>query len=160
MKIDYQKTINTLKEKGLIQDEDKYAFCLFRTESENNGVTTKVITSNVNYLMIANHDEIKLLDIDKKTGNYLDNYLVFKKENIVYNKKIKERNFIWASKGLFGGINIAIHFIAGGFVHDYVIPKKLNGFEQLNARLDLFTFIKDVYNTYYQTQENTYKNKQ
>lgn len=159
MKLDYQKTILSLKESGMIHENDKYALCLFRTESESNGVTTTMITSKVDYLMIANHDEIKLLEIDKKTGEYLDHCFIFKKENMVYQKKIKERNFIWASKGLFGGINIAIHFIAESFVHDYLIPKKMNGYEQTSERLELFTLIKDAYNTYYETLEKTYKNK-
>lgn len=157
MKIDYSKTVQELKEKEIIQANDKYAFCLFRTESETNGVTTATITSKVDYLMIANHDEIKLLEIDKKTGVYLNHLVVFPKENMVYKKKIKERNFIWASKGLFGGINIAIHFIADDFVHDYLIPKKINGYEQDNERLNLFHFVKEVYNTQYDLLEKQYK---
>ncbi len=34
MKIDYRKTIDSLKEEGLIESGDKYAVCLFQTESE------------------------------------------------------------------------------------------------------------------------------
>lgn len=44
MKIDYRKTIDSLKDEGLIESGDKYAVCLFQTESESNGVTTTYIT--------------------------------------------------------------------------------------------------------------------
>ena len=54
MKIDYKNTIDGLKEAGLIEPEDKYAVCLFQTESESNGVTTTMITSTVDYIIVAN----------------------------------------------------------------------------------------------------------
>ncbi len=107
--------------------------------------------------MTANDEEMCLLDIDKKTGEYLGDVLTFKKADVRHAKKIKERNFIWASKGIFGGINIAIHFIAESFVHDYLIPKKHNGFMQLDARSEIFEFIKATYNTYYDLQIKNYK---
>ena len=159
MKIDYQKTIDCLKENGLIKPDDQCAFCLFKNESESNGVVTTIISSKVDYIMAANADEIKLFDIDKKTGEYLGSFLTFKKDDVKYAKKIKERNFIWASKGIFGGRYIAIRFIAEKFVHDYILPKKHNGFEQNDARLQLFDFIKNTYNTHYDAQEKLYKAK-
>lgn len=159
MKIDYSKTIDGLKESGLIQNGDKCAVALFKPETTSNGITSTTITSKVDYVMSANDSEIRLFDIDKKTGEYLDSYLIFKKETMVFAKKFKERNFIWASKGLFGGINIALHFIAEGFVHDYVVPKTIHGYEQKEARLELFAFIKDVYNAHYNALEYQYKNK-
>ena len=155
MKIDYKKTIDGLKENGLILQEDKYAVCLFRTESD----ATTMTTSSVDYVMTANNDEIKLFSVHKKTGEYLGDYLVFKKEDIAYSKKLRERNFVWASKGLFGGINIAIRFIALNFSHDYLIPKKLCGYEQIEDRLNLFAFVNDVYNTHYKKLENEFKGK-
>ena len=159
MKIDYQKTIDELKENGLIKSDDKCAFCLFQAESESNGVTSTILTSKTDYIMAANIDEINLFDIDKKTGEYLGSFLTFKKDDVTYAKKIKERNFIWASKGIFGGRNIAIHFIADSFVHDYLLPKKQNGFEQNDARSELFDFIKTIYNTHYTSLEKLYKGK-
>lgn len=159
MKIDYQNTINTLKENGIIQDGDKYAVCLFKPESENNGVTSTIITSKFDYIMVANDDEIKLCDIDKKTGEFLERYVSFKKDDVVFKKKIKERNFIYASRGLFGGMVVAIHFIAHDFVHDYVIPKKIRGYEQKEASLELYNFVKEVYNTDYDAKIKEYKNK-
>ncbi len=109
--------------------------------------------------MIANDEEIKLCDIDKKTGEYLDSFMTFKKDDVVYTKKIKERNFIYASKGIFGGIYIAIHFIPEGFVHGYIIPKKIRGFEQKVARQEIFIFIKEVYNTDYDAKRKAFKTK-
>lgn len=155
MKIDYKKTIEGLKESGLILPEDKYAVCLFRTESD----VTTMTTSNVDYIMAANNEEVKLFIVHKKTGEYLGDFLTFKKADIVYSKKLRERNFVWASKGLFGGINIAVHYVALNFSHDYLIPKKLCGYEQIEDRLNLFTFLKDVYNSHYQKLENEFKGK-
>ena len=126
MKIDYQKTTDGLKENGLILPDDKCAVCLFQNETESNGVTSTVISSKVDYIMAANADEIKLFDIDKKSGEYL---------------------------------YIAIHFIAENFVHNYLLPKEHNGFEQSDARLELYEFIKNTYNTHYDAQEKLYKGK-
>ena len=159
MKIDYQKTTDGLKENGLILPDDKCAVCLFQNETESNGVTSTVISSKVDYIMAANADEIKLFDIDKKSGEYLDSFLTFKKDDVKYAKAIKDRNFIWASKGIFGGRYIAIHFIAENFVHNYLLPKEHNGFEQSDARLELYEFIKNTYNTHYDAQEKLYKGK-
>lgn len=153
MKIDYQKTIDGLKEKGLIKDGDKYAVCLFRTENYGN----TMVTSNVDYILSANDEEIKLFDLHKKTGEYLGSFVFFKKADVVYTKKIKERRFIWATKGLFGGMTIGIHFIPEDFVHDFVIPKKVAGFEQIKQREELFAFVKEVYNSVYEAQEKAYK---
>ncbi|MBD5584024.1 MAG: hypothetical protein HDQ88_03000 [Clostridia bacterium] len=159
MKTDYQKTIDGLKEEGLIQDGDKYAVALFKTESQSNGVTSTMITSTVDYIMVANDDAIKLFEIDKKTGEYLGNFISLEKESIVYTKRISGRNFIWASKGLFGGKYIGVHFIAFDFVHDYLLPKKYRGYEQKEASNALYTFVKETYNTHYDKLEKIGKGK-
>ena len=86
MKIDYQKTINELKENNEICDGEKYAVCLFQTESESNGITTEYKISKVDYIMVANNDNVRLLEIDKKIGEFLDSFLVFEKENLVFEK--------------------------------------------------------------------------
>lgn len=153
MKIDYGKTIDGLKASGLIKDGDKYAVCLFQTENYGN----TVVTSNVDYIMSANDEEIKLFTLHRKTGEYLGNFSVFKKADIVYTKKIKDRRFIWASKGLFGGMYVGIHFIPEDFVHDFGIPKKVCGYEQVADRAELFAFVKEVYNTVYDEQKKQYK---
>lgn len=156
MKTDYLKTIESLKNSELIAPGDKCAVCLFKTESESNGVTTTMITSEVDYVMAANNDEVKLFDIDKKTGQYLNNCCIFKKENLVYEKKNK--NWIWASKGLFGGryIGIRADFI-GNFNHTYLLPKKVHGYEQKAAAYELYDFIKEVYNAHHDLQKQLYK---
>ena len=150
MKIDYKPTIEELKEYGLINPGDKYAVCLFQTESESNGVTTTMITSTVDYIMVANENEVKLLDIDKKTGQYLDSFVVFEKANLVFEKKNK--NWIYASKGLFGGRYIGIRADYMGFIHSYLLPKKVNGYEQTEARDELYNFVKEVYNAHHDEQ--------
>lgn len=159
MKIDYQKTIDGLKESGLIQNGDLCAVCLFQTESESNGVTTTYTVSKVDYIMSANGEQLKLFEIDKKTGAYLDSYLVFNKSDLAYGRKAVERKFIYASRGLFGGMYIAIHFIAENFIHTYCIPKTHHGFEQKEARAALYSFIKDTYNTHYDELKELYKSR-
>lgn len=149
MKIDYTKTIEELKANGLIESGDKYAVAFFKPESSSNGITTTVTTSKFDYILTANEKEIKLFDIEKKTGKYLDSYLVFSKDDIVYTKKRKERRFIYASKTLFRKCVIGIRFISEDFNHDYVLPKKMHGYEQKQAVIELYNFVKEVYNTYY-----------
>ena len=153
MKIDYKKTIDGLKESGLIKDGDKYAVCLFQTESN----VTTMTTSTVDYIMCANDDEIKLFVIHQKTGEYLDRFFVFRKADIAYTKKLGDRRFIWASKGLFGGMNIAIRFIPDDFAHDFIIPKKVCGYEQIEDRERLFNFVKETYNPVYDELKRQYK---
>ncbi|MDE6104581.1 MAG: hypothetical protein K2G38_02685 [Clostridia bacterium] len=155
MKINYQNTIDGLKETGLIQSGDKYAVCLFKNEDYG----TTVTTSLVDYIIIANDEELKLLPIHQKTGEYLGDFITFKKEDIVYKKKNKEKRFIRAWKGLLGGMYIAIRFMPEKFAHDYVIPKKLCGFEQIKERTELFEFVKQVYNPVYEMQEKQFKGK-
>ena len=159
MKVDYQKTIDILKENKLIKEGDKYAVCWFRTETQNNVFSTTLITSKVDYILIANADMIKLLEIERKTGEYYGSCLIFKKEDIKYAKRASERNFIWASRGLFGERAVGIQFNAEGFNHFYVLPKKMHGFEQKAAALDLYNFIKEVYHPYYSALEKQFKDK-
>ncbi len=149
MKIDYTKIIEELKNAGLISSSDKYAVACFKPESSTNGITTMITTAKVDYILTANDKEIKLFDIDKKTGSYLGESTVFKKEDIVYTKKRKERRFIYASKTLFRKCVIGIRFIADDFNHDYLLPKKMHGFEQKQAVTELYDFVKEFYNTYY-----------
>jgi len=155
MKIDYNNTIEELKEIGIINPDDKYAVCLFQTESESNGVTTTMITSTVDYVMVANENDVKLLEIDKNTGKYLDSCIVFEKDKLVFEKKNK--NWIWASKGLFGGRYIGIRADYAGFNHTYVLPKKIHGYEQKEARDSLYEFVKSVYNAHHDLQKKLYK---
>jgi len=128
--------------------------CLLRPESDL--LTSAVVRSTVDYIMAANNEEIKLFDIDKKTGEYLGEYVSSKKSDLAYGK-VKERKFVYASKGLFGGINIAILFVAEKFIHDFMVPKKVAGFDQKEARIALYNFIKENYNTYYNQLERNYK---
>ena len=156
MKVDYQKTIDGLKERGLINEGDKYAVCVFAPESKSNGVIETVITSKFDYIMVANEEEVKLLDIDQNTGEYLEHGCTFKKSDLVVEKKNK--NWIYASRGIFGERVIGIRAdYADKFNHQYVLCKKMHGYEQKAAVIDMYTFIKQVYNAHQKEQKTLYK---
>jgi len=145
MKKDYSKTIEVLKEKEHIKTGDKFAFCNYVPKTEYLGTITRTTYSKVDYIIIANDEEIKILDIDKKTGEFLGTGVKFPKE---------KADFIHASKGLFGGRYIAVRAdYADKYREDYSIPKKFRGYAQLEARLELYDYIKEVYNTYYQQRK-------
>lgn len=129
-------------------------------ESRSNGVVTTTITSKVDFIMVAHDEEVKLLDIDKKTGEFLESGLLFEKDDFVIEKKNK--NWIIASKGLFGGryVTIRADYVIEDdrkFCHTYKIHKKLHGFEQLERCTELYDFIKAVYNAHHDTQKQLYK---
>lgn len=154
-KIDYQKTFDVLLESKEIEEGDKYAVCLFRPESHYYGVMTTTTTSNFDYIMSANDNEVKLFEIDKKTGEYLNSKMVFKKSDLVFEKKNK--NWVFANKSLFGQRNIGIRYDAENFNHTYYIPKKLHGFVQDDRRVELYDFIKKVYNAHHDKMKQQYK---
>ncbi len=108
---------------------------------------------------MPNDDIVKMLAIDQKTGEYLNDFIVFEKENLVFEKKNK--NWIYASRGLFGGLHVDIRadFLETKFHHSYTLPKKVHGFEQKEKCLELYNFIKEVYNVHYTEQKKLYKQK-
>ena len=157
MKIDYQRIFDGLKERGLIKDGDKYAVCLFKPESTSNGVTITTITSKVDYILVANNEEVTLLDIDKHTGEYLESGCMFRKDDLVIEKKNK--NWVFASKFLWNKyIDIRADFM-DGFNHTYVLPGKHHGFDQKAAVAELHDFIKTVYNAHHDEQKRLYKER-
>lgn len=157
MKIDYQRIFDGLKERGLIKDGDKYAVCLFKPEQTSNGVTITTITSKVDYILVANNEEVTLLDIDKHTGEYLESGCMFRKSDLVVEKKNK--NWIYASKFLWNKyVNIRADFM-DGFSHTYVLPGKHHGFDQKAAAAELFEFVKTVYNAHQAEQKQLYKER-
>ena len=145
MKKDYQKTIDVLTEKGYIDPGDKYAFCNYVPKSEYRGTVTVTTYSKVDYFVVANDEEIKILDIDKKTGEFLGTGVKVNKE---------KANWVNAYKGIFGGRYFGVWAeYMDDYREDYSIPKKFHGFVQEDKRLELYDFIKDTYNTYYKERK-------
>ncbi len=155
-KIDYQNTIDELKKRELIKPGDKYLVAVFRTETKTNGIVNTVITSNYDYILVVNRSELTLYDINKKNGEYLDSYITFKKEDLVFEKKNK--NWILAQKGWFGSRYITIRAdYMDKFSHAYIFPKKIHGYIQKEKIPEVFDFIKEVYNTHYDEVKREYK---
>lgn len=157
MKIDYQRIFDGLKERGLIKDGDKYAVCLFKPESKSNGVTITTITSKVDYIVVVNNEALTLLDIDKRTGEFLESGCTFRRDDLVFEKKNK--NWVWASKFLWNrSIDIRADFM-DGFKHTYMLPGKHHGFDQKAAVAELFEYVKAVYNAHHDEQKRLYKER-
>jgi len=83
-----ESTTDELKKLGHINNEDVYAFCKFydRINVLDTAVaTTGLFTfrwSTVDYLVAANPSEFKIFNINKKTGEYLNEYLIIAKDQI------------------------------------------------------------------------------
>jgi len=82
------KVINDLKARGLLSENDRYAFCKFydRINALDTAVAaTGLFTfrwSSVDYLLAADENVLKIFNIDKKTGEYLGEHIVLEKSQI------------------------------------------------------------------------------
>jgi len=80
--------ISELKEQGLLTDDDKYAFCKFYDKinvMDTAVAATGLFTfrwSTVDYLLAANENQLKIFNIDKKTGEYMGEHIVLEKDQI------------------------------------------------------------------------------
>lgn len=152
MKVDYQKIIDQLKAENIIKEGDKYSFCVFVPESTG----TYTITSKNDYIIAANSEEVKLLAIDQKTGEYLGKSLIINKCDLVYVHGNK--NWVYASKNIFGGRTIVIRLdYLDKFNHSYYLSNKFGTFVQKTESAELYNLLKEVYNTHFKEQKKLYK---
>ena len=84
MKINYQQTVDKAKEMNLITETDKYVFCTVRPkDGRNMGIMQEVIYYKYDILFVINQNEVKLIDVDKKTGTLVGSYKIISRENII-----------------------------------------------------------------------------
>ena len=81
MKADYQTTLDKAKELGLITQDDKYVFCTVSPkDGKNMGIMQEVIYYKYDILFVINQNEVKLIDIDQKTGTLVGTHRVISRE--------------------------------------------------------------------------------
>ena len=81
--IDYNLVVDTAKDAGFIKEGEKYLFCVpDPKDGRRSGSFVEVLTYKYDILLVVNENELRLYDVDKKTGELLGTVRVFKKENL------------------------------------------------------------------------------
>lgn len=135
MKINYQETLNKAKELNLISEIDSYLFCTVRPkDGKNYGVYKEVLYYKYDILFVINKNEVKLIDIDQKTGEIVGSNKVFSKENIIKLKdywSLLSRDFYLNAKP--------------DFRENFAVYKKFYGFNQK----EMFNKVREIIKTEY-----------
>jgi len=133
----YKFTIQKLKDLGLMEENDSYAFGKFYDKLSAGGAYT-FRWSSVDYLIAANETTLKIFHINKKNGEYMNEYVILKKEQI--NKLICKR---------FALINITkrtkINIRASEFKLDVLIGEKFHGMKQSENKAALVKMLKTYF---------------
>ena len=136
MKNNYQDTLNKAKEQGLIQEGDKYVFCTVRPKEGNrSGSFVEVIYYNYFVLFVVNKNEVKLIDIDQKTGELVGSYKIIKRENII------ELNDFWC----FLSRDFYLNAQNPNYRENFAVTKKFKGYDQNEMYNEIRSFIKQEY---------------
>lgn len=138
MKINYQNTLNTAKDQALIQEGDKYVFCTIRPkEGKRSGSFVEIIYYKYNILLVVNKDEVKLIDIDQKTGELVGSYKIINRDNII------EFNDFWC----FFSRDFYLEAQNPYYRENFAVTKKFNGYDQKEMFNEIRNFIKQEYTT-------------
>jgi len=135
MKIDYTQTIQKAKELGLLDINDKYVLCEIEPkEGRNMGVAQELFIYKYNILFAINHNEVKLIDVDKKTGELVGSKRVFQRDNI--RDIVPSWLFSW---------NVYFRTYKPDNVDNFKFHSKFGGFNQKEAVKDIVAYIKNDY---------------
>ena len=97
----FENTINMLKSQGLILQDDIVVVCMESTASAGfwfGAIGAAIAAAKAKYYIIsANQNEIRVFDLNKKTGEYLGTFFVINKS------EIQKAVF----SGLFGSFNFS-----------------------------------------------------
>lgn len=85
-------------------------------------------------VVAVNDNRIRIFDVDKKTGEYLETMAEFTRDNL---KKVRAASFLTRDL-LIKGIEGDAHF---------TVANKFNGFEQKEAVEEAFALLKRSYKT-------------
>lgn len=136
MKINYQETINEAKELGLILQDDKYVLCSVRPREDKFYVTyTEVIYYKFDLIFVINPNEVKLIDVDKKTGKLIGSYKIYPREDII------DLNDYWS----FFSRDFYIKAKNPEFRENLIVCKKFHGFDQKDILLDVRNIVTQKY---------------
>ena len=136
MKINYQQTVDKAKEMNLITETDKYVFCTVRPkDGRNMGIMQEVIYYKYDILFVINQNEVKLIDIDQKTGTLVGSYRIISRENII------DLNDYWSllSRDFY------IKAKNPDYRENFAVYSKFYGFNQKEMFNEVRTFIKQQY---------------
>ena len=132
--INYQSTIDQLRTAKLIDPNDLVIACMQTPSSAGmfwgGAIGAAIATANCShYIMSFGNHEIKLFDINKKTGEYLNTITIIEKCNITQ-----------LSAATFLQKVIKINCNLGKL--SYTTGVKFNGFYQKEAMLSIINYIK------------------
>ena len=136
MKADYQATIDKAKEMNLITENDKYVFCTVRPkEGRRSGSFVEIIHYKYDILFVINHNEVKLIDVDKKAGTLIGSYRIISRENII------DLNDYWC----FLSRDFYIKAKNPDYRENFAVYNKFYGFNQKDMFNEVRTFITQQY---------------
>ncbi|MBE7075003.1 MAG: hypothetical protein E7376_03400 [Clostridiales bacterium] len=136
MKADYQATLQKAKELNLITQDDKYVFCTVRPkDGKYMGVMQEVIYYKYDILFVINENEVKLIDIDQKTGSLVGSHKIISRENII------DLNDYWC----FLSRDFYIKAKNPDYRENFAVCNKFYGFNQKEMLNEVRTFIQQKY---------------
>ena len=136
MKVNYQETLEKAKEAGFITPEDKYVFCsVAPKEGKRSGSFVEMIYYKYNILFVINPKEVKLIDIDQKTGSIVGTHNTISRENI------NELSDHW----YFFSRDFYLEAQNSNYRENLLVPGKFKGFKQKELLLEVRNLIKQEF---------------
>ena len=131
----YAETIHSAKDLELIKDGDKYLFVTIQPKpGQNLGVAQEFLIYNYDVLLVVNKEEVKIIDVDKKTGDLVGSKRIITRDNITA---------LVAS--WFLGWALCLHTQNKDDYYWFDLYKKFGNFYQADMRKDMVEFIKQEY---------------
>ncbi len=132
---DYSATIAAAKDLELIKDGDKYLFVTIQPKpGQNLGVAQEFLIYNYDVLLVVNKEEVKIIDVDKKTGELVGSSRIITKE------EIKDLVASW-----FFGWAVCLHTFNKEDYYWFDLYKNFGKFYQADMLKDMVEFIKQEY---------------
>lgn len=132
-----EEAVLKLKTAGLIKPDDIVVACtdiVHASAGWGGWIGVAIAAKNLgHYLLSANRDEIRLFDVDKKTGEYLETYSPILKSEIIK---------AWATSYLRGKY---ITVKTDGDIFRFFAYNKFKGYNQKNGLVALKVFLKENY---------------
>lgn len=135
MKIDYQITLDKAKAQSLIKEGDKFLFCTLNPkEVGRSGSFVETYYHPYDILFVVNKNEVRLIDVDQKTGELVGIHRVIERADI--------RNF---AASWFFGWGIFIRTYNSDDYDNFTLFKKFGKLDQSAMLKEMIEFIKQEY---------------